>query len=944
MRNSFKILFFYFLLFVNVITARNKNEIISINFSNNLFSECTLVPVITVNSSNINSFSTCFGIASQQQTFTVSGTGLSNDISISAPLGYEISLNGTTWSNTLTLQVDGSGNVISNTIFIRIAANTSSGSHNGTVSISSGSENSNFNVTGNVYNTPTISGLSNVCVGSTIQLTGTGTAASSNPWTSSTGNVSVNSSGIITGISVGNSVISYTDINGCVDTKNITVNGLPNATISTSTPVTFCSGGSVLLTANSGAGLTYIWKKDGAVIPSETNSTYTATTSGDYTVTVTNSSGCSATSSITVVTVNSTINPVLGPFGTTTQTTFQNLLFFTRCTTAASALINVINQTLNQNQVASYTINWGDGTPDTTTTSFTSNINHSYIQGFYTLTISLTTIQGCTSSRTYQVFVGNTPSGSLGNPGNLSGCAPKTITYPIDNTSNNTPGTQYIINFGDGQSVTYIHPNVPTSITHTYTTSSCGNTPTGAGNSPNSFVASMTTTNPCFPPAFTTVGPIIINEPPVPNFTISNNISCVNTAVNLSNTSNTGVIVSSSGCNSSSPFYWTISPSTGWTATGLGNNGGVSNDIDSWSSGVMNPSIIFNTPGNYSITLYIGNPCDIRSITKTVCIESPILPQFTLNSTSGCTPVAVSATNTTNLTNNCSTLTYAWNVTYANGYCGTSPAVWNFTNNTTAASQNPSFNFVTPGTYSIRVTISGNTCGTVTSSVQTVIVKKPPTASINPISDFCLTASISPIAVTNSCSNITTNNPTYSWSFPGGTPSSSSALSPTNISYNTPGTYTVSLAVTNECGTTQAVDDSFIIYPSSVAGTASSNQTICSGNTPAALTLTGFTGSIQWQVSTTGTSGWSNIVGATTSNLILGSLTSTRYYQAVVTNGVCPSVISNMITITVNPTSVGGTASSSQSICSGNTPSALTLTGNVGTIQWQSSTLINGPW
>jgi hypothetical protein len=69
----------------------------------------------------------------------------------------------------------------------------------------------------------------------------------------------------------------------------------------------------------------------------------------------------------------------------------------------------------------------------------------------------------------------------------------------------------------------------------------------------------------------------------------------------------------------------------------------------------------------------------------------------------------------------------------------------------------------------------------------------------------------------------------------------------------------------------------------------------------------------------------------------MGTLTSTRYYQAVITNGVCPPVISNIVTITVIPSTVPGTASSNQTICSGNTPSALILSGNVGTIQWQSS-------
>ena len=219
-----------------------------------------------------------------------------NNIIISVPSVYEISLNGTTWSSSLILALDGSGNVNSTIIFIRIAANAGLGAHNVAVAISSGSVNQDITgVSGIVNNLPSISGTSNVCVGSTLQLTGSGTGAIANPWISSTSNVTIDSTGLITGISSGGSVITYVDSNGCSDTESILVNGLPNSTISTSNPVTFCFGGSVLLTANSGTGLTHVWKKNGIVIPSQTNQTYNATTSGDYTVTVTNSSGCSST-------------------------------------------------------------------------------------------------------------------------------------------------------------------------------------------------------------------------------------------------------------------------------------------------------------------------------------------------------------------------------------------------------------------------------------------------------------------------------------------------------------------------------------------------------------------------------------------------------------------------------------------------------------------------
>jgi hypothetical protein len=135
------------------------------------------------------------------------------------------------------------------------------------------------------------------------------------------------------------------------------------------------------------------------------------------------------------------------------------------------------------------------------------------------------------------------------------------------------------------------------------------------------------------------------------------------------------------------------------------------------------------------------------------------------------------------------------------------------------------------------------------------------------------------------------------------------------------------------------------VSPTSVAGTASLNQTICSGAT-ATLTLTGQTGTIQWQQSANGTSGWSNVTtgtGATTTSYTSAALSATTYYRAVVTSGVCSSVNSNVITVTVNPTSVAGTAGSDQTICYNQTAS-LTLTGQTGTIQWQQSANGTSGW
>jgi len=78
------------------------------------------------------------------------------------------------------------------------------------------------------------------------------------------------------------------------------------ATITAGGPTTFCSGGSVVLTANSGTGQTYQWLKDGVNISGATNISYTATTGGNYKVKVTKS-GTTVTSAIVVVTVSSSI-------------------------------------------------------------------------------------------------------------------------------------------------------------------------------------------------------------------------------------------------------------------------------------------------------------------------------------------------------------------------------------------------------------------------------------------------------------------------------------------------------------------------------------------------------------------------------------------------------------------------------------------------------------
>jgi len=80
----------------------------------------------------------------------------------------------------------------------------------------------------------------------------------------------------------------------------------PSAIITAAGPTTFCQGGSVVLNANTGTGLTYQWALNGTNISGATNASYTANAAGSYTVTVFNAPTCSTLSSITSVSVTTT--------------------------------------------------------------------------------------------------------------------------------------------------------------------------------------------------------------------------------------------------------------------------------------------------------------------------------------------------------------------------------------------------------------------------------------------------------------------------------------------------------------------------------------------------------------------------------------------------------------------------------------------------------------
>ena len=162
---------------------------------------------------------------------------------------------------------------------------------------------------------PTITGTPNVCIGLTTTLIGSATPNATNPWVSSTPSVAtVTSSGVVTGVSVGTSVITYTNSNGCAITQTFTVNPLPIATLSSNDlDNTFCSGTSVTFTA--GGGVSYNFRVNNSSVQSGNSAIYitSSLTNGQTVdVVVTNAAGCTSISPLITNTVLPTpVQPIL---------------------------------------------------------------------------------------------------------------------------------------------------------------------------------------------------------------------------------------------------------------------------------------------------------------------------------------------------------------------------------------------------------------------------------------------------------------------------------------------------------------------------------------------------------------------------------------------------------------------------------------------------------
>jgi PKD repeat protein len=269
------------------------------------------------------------------------------------------------------------------------------------------------------------------------------------------------------------------------------------------------------------------------------------------------------------------------------------------------------------------------------------------------------------------------------------------------------------------------------------------------------------------------------------------------------------------------------------------------------SSTVQNPTVTYNTVGTYSVTLTVTNSAGNDTITKTnyITVQQVVITYCTsqgnnqnyeyiagvqvgsLNNTSGASGYTDYTAMTANLTAGgtagvsltpgfvSSSYTEYWKIWIDyNGdgdfvdsgeevFSGSGSSVVNGSFSVPASASGT----VTRMRVSMKYGSAPTSCESFTyGEVEDYTVSITGGTVLPPVAEFTASATTITVGDSISFTDQSTNNPTsWSWSFPGGTPGTSTAQNPT-VTYNTAGTYNVSLTVTNSAGNDTETKTNFI--------------------------------------------------------------------------------------------------------------------------------------
>lgn len=405
----------------------------------------------------------------------------------------------------------------------------------------------------------------------------------------------------------------------------------------------------------------------------------------------------------------------------------------------------------------------------------------------------------------------------------LSACVGEVINFTSTSVAGTSPIINYTWDFGDGTT----QNTGNTTISHTYTSSGTfsialiatdqnGNSVPHAKQNyitinPKPIVNFTMATNGCTLPVGVTYSnssssgasfsyawtfnggnPSSSNAqiPPLINYASSNTFSTqlivTNTATGCQSTLSQNINIS----NFTAEFSYndTICVGTTTTFTDLtttGANQWTWNNGSGNTSTNQNPTFTYNTPGTYTVSLTAQNSNNgcTDNVTHTIVVLPLPTVSFTATPTSGCTPLNVVFTNTSQN--------------------GLSNYIWNFGDNTANSnSPGPTVNhtYTGSGFFNVSLTATGLGGCSKTTTMNNFIQTLPPTAQFSATP----TSGCSPLTVNFSDLSSSSNpasDPIVSWLWNYGNGNTSTGQTPQQQIYTT-GVYSVSLTITTQNGCT----------------------------------------------------------------------------------------------------------------------------------------------
>jgi hypothetical protein len=227
------------------------------------------------------------------------------------------------------------------------------------------------------------------------------------------------------------------------------------------------------------------------------------------------------------------------------------------------------------------------------------------------------------------------------------------------------------------------------------------------------------------------------------------------------------------------------------------------------------------------------------------------------------------------------------------------------------------------------------------------------TVNTNLIVSVSIVASANPVctgaSVTYTASPTNGGTPTYQW-YKNGT-TSIGTVNPLNYVPSNGDKITVVMTSSETCTSVNPVTSNEItmtVDPVTDGGTAAgSDQTICDGATPANIFLTGSVGGVlRWEKDDNHSFGSPETIGVTSTTLlgsVIGALTETTYFRAVVKSGVCSLEYSNDAKITVHDDLSAIISGGASTVCYNTSPGTMTAIGSGGngsfTYQWYNTSI-----